>query len=84
MKVKSEGKLEIVIDEERIAKVSNGDPWRFEMLKQATTTATLMGVSVSDHIEIKRMLVDNAKTLAKIAVGVGVLLSILTGATVVM
>ena len=46
MKVKSEGKLVIELDEERIARVSNGDPWRFEMLKQATKTATLTEVSI--------------------------------------
>ena len=84
MKVKSEGRLEIVLDEEHIHKVSNGDPWRAEMLKQTTKTATLMEVSCDDHREIRQMLIDNGKTLARIAVSVGIILSILAGVTVVV
>ena len=84
MNVKSEGKLEIVLDEEHIHKVSDGDPWRFDMLKQATRTATFLEVSCDDHREIRQMLIDNGKTLAKIAVSVGIILSILAGVTVVV
>jgi hypothetical protein len=84
MKLQSEGKTVLEIDEDKIKKVSNGDGWKYEMLKQMTKVATLMEVSCTDHREIKLMLSDNAKVLAKIATVTGVLLALLTGAAVVI
>lgn len=84
MKVKSDGKLEIVLDEDHIRKQCSGDPYKFESLKQLTKVATLMEVSVQDHVEIRQMLVANGKTLAYIATATGILLSLLFGVTVVV
>lgn len=72
------------LDETKIKRASNGDEWKFEMLKQATKTATLMEVSCDDHRELRQMIIDNKATLARIAVAVGVILSILTGAQVML
>lgn len=84
MKLSSEGKVVLEIDEDHIRKVSNGDPWRAEMLRQTTKSATLLEVSCDDHRELRQMLVANGKTLARIAIGMGILLSTILGATVVI
>jgi len=84
MKVKSDGKLEITIDEERIRKISNGNPWNFEVLKQLTKTATLMEVSCDDHRELRRMISENKTLLVRIAVVLGILASSVLGYSVVV
>jgi hypothetical protein len=84
MKLASEGKVTLEIDEELIDRVSEGDAWRAEMLKQTTKTATLMEVSQRDHIELRTLIVDNKVTLARVAAAIGILLSLLLGTTVVM
>ena len=84
MKVKKVKVVALAIDEELITRVSEGDPYRIEMLTQVTKMATLTEVGSREHMEIRQMIVDNAKTLARIAVAVGAILSILTGVTVVV
>ncbi len=67
MKVQSEGKLVIELDEAKIKADSEDETrYRFEMLKQTTKTATLMEVSVDDHREIRQLIIDNKTLLVRI------------------
>jgi hypothetical protein len=84
MKLSSEGRVVLELDEGHLKKISNGSEYDFEMLKQVTKTATLMEVACNDHIEIRQMLMDNSKLLVKVATTVGILLALLTGTTVVI
>ncbi len=85
MKLASEGKVTLEIDEEEARKAAS-DPelWRLEMLKAALKNVELNERLCDDHTRMDRKLDDNGKTLAKIAVALGILLSILTGASVVI
>ena len=85
MKVQSEGKLVLEIDEDKIREASQDESmYRFEMLKETTKTATLMEVSVADHRELRDMIADNKTLLVRIAMGMSILLTIILGTTVVV
>lgn len=84
MKLKSDGRVELELDEEAIRRAAGDDAYKFEMLKQVTKMATLVEVSMDDHRTMLQILVDNKVTLARIAVATGTILSILTGVTVMV
>jgi len=84
VKLDSEGKVTLEIDEARITRVSDGDAWKFEMLKQNTKTATYMEVAYDDHRELRQMVIENKILLVRIASAIGILLTLLIGTAVVV